>query len=592
MLLFCNKTGLFISYDESNNTFQFHSIRVCSTIRPFCSYAYVAINNVILFFGGDDSRLHSSKLVHKYSITENKWRQFEQTASISMTDCFGVPNEDNTYVHIVGGYSGLLSIKLHLRTKVKEWMEDSTETERRWAFEEKEKNDIEEIRKDVDMPKEDFDFQKINVRALSLFFHSFSFNSLEKKKKKRMKKETEMIVNHWIRTLSIKIGWIDEFDNIIARYILVKMVLFCFFLMLMKYFKPSTVCSSKVRHVKFSPDGSKIIIINDTVLIWEWQLGKGPQVWKENLQHIQDFNFSPDGKLIAVASGNTIQIWDVNSNTEIRQLKGHQKSVSNVQFSPDGKTILSSSRDEPIRLWDVKSGLLLRHFVVTEEISRARFSPDSQHIILLFNYSRIEIWNVTSDVKQEFKCDSYSKLSPDGRYIAFWSYDSVQIWDVMSMTQIKTLNIAVNLSNLQFFPDGQTIFFKLIFFFAIACLLQKTTEEFDKPKQPRYIAISKNSALYCCVYHTNKRTSELFCLYFKKKLRKKESVQSHHQKSRKIMCRILIFASNMHKYSEDVFRKIFIRFIITDLIAGIVQFVEYYMDKTNTTPLQIIPAAW
>ncbi|ETO34208.1 hypothetical protein RFI_02885 [Reticulomyxa filosa] len=44
MLLFCQKTGLSIEYDEDNNTFQFHKLPVCDDIALFFKYAYVCIN--------------------------------------------------------------------------------------------------------------------------------------------------------------------------------------------------------------------------------------------------------------------------------------------------------------------------------------------------------------------------------------------------------------------------------------------------------------------------------------------------------------------------------------------------------------------
>ncbi|ETO36598.1 hypothetical protein RFI_00464, partial [Reticulomyxa filosa] len=72
----CSKTLLSIEYDENNNTLQFHKLPVCDDITSFSSYAYVCINDLILFFGGWNSMYGAerfiSKSVHKYSIRENK----------------------------------------------------------------------------------------------------------------------------------------------------------------------------------------------------------------------------------------------------------------------------------------------------------------------------------------------------------------------------------------------------------------------------------------------------------------------------------------------------------------------------------------
>ncbi|ETO25449.1 hypothetical protein RFI_11687 [Reticulomyxa filosa] len=52
MILFCKETGLSIEYDEDNNTFQFYTLYVCTTMRSFRLFAYIHVDDLILFFGG------------------------------------------------------------------------------------------------------------------------------------------------------------------------------------------------------------------------------------------------------------------------------------------------------------------------------------------------------------------------------------------------------------------------------------------------------------------------------------------------------------------------------------------------------------
>ena len=62
--------------------------------------------------------------------------------------------------------------------------------------------------------------------------------------------------------------------------------------------------------------------------------------------------FSPDGsKLVSASKDQTVRLWDVASGQELRTFSGHQGLVSDVAFSPDGTSAVSGGRDRTLRLW-------------------------------------------------------------------------------------------------------------------------------------------------------------------------------------------------------------------------------------------------
>ncbi|ETO05529.1 hypothetical protein RFI_31866 [Reticulomyxa filosa] len=119
MLLFCKKAGLSIEYDEDKNTFQFHQLSVYDDIASLFKYAYVRINDAILFFGGcNASSCNASKLMHKYLIRENKWMPFQKALPDPLFDCAAILSEDNN-IHIIGGnIDTSVTVSTHVNTKM------------------------------------------------------------------------------------------------------------------------------------------------------------------------------------------------------------------------------------------------------------------------------------------------------------------------------------------------------------------------------------------------------------------------------------------------------------------------------------------
>ncbi|ETO18446.1 hypothetical protein RFI_18819, partial [Reticulomyxa filosa] len=201
MLLFCFMTGLSIEYDEDNNSFQFHKVRVCTSIRSFYRYPFVCVDNFILFFGGVNRSGDTSILLHKYSIIRNKWMKHEQPLSISRGNYIALLSEDKSFVYMLGmpiDHDGVSTLK---KTEVKKWV---VKGEEQWIFEDKHIVDIEDINIDLEEMRQELDIKKLKLCDIQ-----------------KKKTEIEIIIEYWMHSLLInKTGWIDDFNVIILRYIL------------------------------------------------------------------------------------------------------------------------------------------------------------------------------------------------------------------------------------------------------------------------------------------------------------------------------------------------------------------------------------
>jgi WD40 repeat protein len=128
-----------------------------------------------------------------------------------------------------------------------------------------------------------------------------------------------------------------------------------------------------VHAVAFSPD-SKLLVTNSDKLVRLWKVVRADRWFQRSspptaitceevgppLLHgetVAAVAFSPDGTLLATASGSTARLWHVSTGRPIGPPLQHSDWVAAVAFSPDGRRLVTAVRDAATRSWDVPAAV-------------------------------------------------------------------------------------------------------------------------------------------------------------------------------------------------------------------------------------------
>lgn len=137
--------------------------------------------------------------------------------------------------------------------------------------------------------------------------------------------------------------------------------------------------------------------------------GNAPQVWNNNHELKYELKgranspnclqVSASGKKVVVGYDNG-RVIIYNTETAMPELnfKAHLCKIEDVAFNPSGNQILTAATDGKAKLWEVRSGRLLRVFHLGEGGQdslnvNARFSPDGSKILTVrINDSVVKLW--------------------------------------------------------------------------------------------------------------------------------------------------------------------------------------------------------
>lgn len=183
-----------------------------------------------------------------------------------------------------------------------------------------------------------------------------------------------------------------------------------------------------------------------------------------------------------VASAHAHLALAQNGQPVITPVLGHSNFISAVAISRDGQKVLTGSGDQTLKLWQARTGQLLRTVKVPSTVTSVAISPDGQLLAAGTSDTDLRMWRADSgELVRLFQAPSqerkktkavYEKMlkhdsmyslaiafSPDGQHILAGGDDKMmRLWEVATGKLLLSVQAhADGVATVAFSPDGKTL---------------------------------------------------------------------------------------------------------------------------------------
>ena len=194
------------------------------------------------------------------------------------------------------------------------------------------------------------------------------------------------------------------------------------------------------RAFAFSLDERQVIIGDIAGELEVWDAVSGQYIESPIIFDQRIIALTATDKFLAVGTGNTIHILDINTRKEIKQLNS-ENDYEHLTFSPDGSWLASSGPNDPIQLWQQKDNKFSEPSLIKRDnINSIAFHPqnkllaigavDNVYLIDLSTLSELARLPHTGTVNSV-------AFSPDGNTLMTASLKVLQFWDVTKIQEIR-----------------------------------------------------------------------------------------------------------------------------------------------------------
>ncbi|KAG2142890.1 uncharacterized protein EDB93DRAFT_598081 [Suillus bovinus] len=194
------------------------------------------------------------------------------------------------------------------------------------------------------------------------------------------------------------------------------------------------------------------------------ELIQSPYLWQEFKGHkdgIRAVAVFPDKRRMVTGSDdNTLRLWDLKTGDVLKKMEGHRSWVLALTISRDGQLIASGDEGGNIIIWHGETGESLiqpikAHSTYTTSLN---FSPDGTVLATSAYDKTTKLWDIKTWEQYSIKsgsCVYCIRYSPSGELLAIATFDNIEIYELGTRTRVAKFKGHTKYnSSLAWTPDG------------------------------------------------------------------------------------------------------------------------------------------
>ena len=220
-----------------------------------------------------------------------------------------------------------------------------------------------------------------------------------------------------------------------------------------------------LRRVRYSPDGALMLLAGDRA--WVVRSSTGERIRTFDTRDGFDTAISPGWDAFAMTAVDVLYVYTIGGSL-LRTI--NTDGIANrIAFSPDGRVIAVATGGTPdparVLLYDVSTGDRVGAFgepIFPDWTFAVAFNPKGNLIAALNSLGGLTVWEVASgeevlDVQGTSGNSMDVTFSPDGRLVVTAGGDGAAIWHVAAGERLHTIAGGGLVQAVAFSPDGSTL---------------------------------------------------------------------------------------------------------------------------------------